>query len=447
MGKHLFNGIYNGALALIALLAFPKLLYQRMVYKKHRGTFWQRWGLRLPAVTKDDRPWVWIHAVSMGEVKAVASLAKLLKESFPHIRLVVSSVTATGYETIEQCLPMADYRLYFPFDFSFVARRVVSHFHPTLVVLSEGDLWFQFLQAAKQEGAIIALVNGKMSQRSLHRYRWAPWFSHRLFGLIDIYCVQNECYRERFVAVGVPNEKISVTGNLKLDAEYPILSAETAAQWRTRLGIEPGDQVLIIGSTHDLEEKAFINLLKGLWRKLPTLKVMLVPRHPERFDEVAALLEQEGVPLLRWSQPQKRQGNERLVLVDTVGVLRQCYQLADVAIVAGSYTDKVGGHNIIEPCGYEVPVIFGPYMHSQQELVDLVLTYQAGLSVPLDQLEQVLLTLFSDPVARRRLGDGGRRLIGSFAGATKKTLDEITESLDPLHARREGVEVCCRPRG
>jgi len=230
------------------------------------------------------------------------------------------------------------------------------------------------------------------------------------------------------IEAGAPFEKLTVTGNLKFDEDYPQLSKEEVRLWRQKLGIEPDQIVLTIGSSHHPEEQLFLQALKEIWHKIPGLKVIIVPRHPERFKTVANLLENARLMWISFTDIARRTGREQVILIDAMGMLRMCYQLSDLAIVAGSFTDKVGGHNILEPCWYGKPVLFGPHMHSQLELVDLVNLYQAGLQVPENDLQATLQRLLVNHHEREVIGAKGLLLIKELKGSTQRTI----QALEPL---------------
>jgi len=423
----LFSFFYEIVLWMLSLVAFPKMLYHRFKHGKYRESLGKRLGVGFPIIKKGNRSLVWIHAVSVGEAKAVAPLVKMLKAKMENPIIVVSSVTETGHAEVQRSIPQADYKVYLPFDFRFIIRSIVRSVKPDIVILSESDFWYNFLKSAKELGAKIILVNGKISSTSMQRFKKFSMLSKRLFGLIDLLCVQSEHYSKRFLEIGVPAEKITITGNLKFDGEYPKLSDDQLKIWKQQLGIEKGDQVLVIGSSHDPEEKMFLEVSQKLWIKFPRLKVVFVPRHPERFNEVAGILHAYNIPFIRFSQ---LGGNfyhdQRVILMDAMGLLRKCYQFADVAVVAGSYTSKVGGHNILEPSWYGVPVVFGPYMHSQPELVELVNHYGAGMQISKDRLHAELEKLLSCAETRGKIGESGLAMVAGINGATKRTLDILS---------------------
>jgi 3-deoxy-D-manno-octulosonic-acid transferase len=184
--------------------------------------------------------------------------------------------------------------------------------------------------------------------------------------------------------------------------------------------------VVVVGSSHNPEESLLLKVMSDVWIKYPNVKVMIVPRHPERFNEVAGILQKNNINFRRLSQKKHDEKSEMpVILIDAMGLLRKCYQMADIAIVAGSYTSKVGGHNILEPSWYGVPVIFGPHMHGQPDLLELVKEYRAGLQVSIDELPAALINLLGQPNECKLLGEAGLRLAGDVHGATGKTWDLI----------------------
>lgn len=412
---------YQVALILGFLFTFPWMLLR----KKQGPNLRQRLG-RIGTINKTKPFLVWIHAVSLGETKAVAPLAQRLKETYgDKIEFVISTGTAAGKAEGEKAMPFADHKIYLPFDFSWIMKPLLKATKPDLVVVVETDLWFNFLSSAKQNGARLLIVNGKMSERSCARYASFSWWSETIFSQFDRICAQSSHYRDRYLKIGVAKDKVIITGNLKLDHVEP--KDLEIDEWKKDLGLSNDHLVLVIGSTHDPEERWFLEVLDGLWNEFPELRVLLVPRHPERFDQVADLLQESGQPFRRYSKDGN--GPCRILLVDAMGILKKCYQIADCAIVGGSYVEHVGGHNILEPSEFGVPVIFGPNMYGQPELKELCLSYEAGLQVPMKDLSHTLQTLLKNKEKRDLIGSRGLRLIRDHQGASERTLKIIKEML------------------
>lgn len=424
--------LYEVALIFITILAIPKVVYSLLFYKKYRHSLFQRFGVGFPVSGSKEKPSIWIHAVSVGETRAIVSVARELKKHFPDHILIISSASETGHAEAKRSLPFADFHVFFPLDFSIVIRRVIKKASPRLVVLCESDFWYHFLYYSKKQGAAIALVNGKISERSMRRFSLVSFFSNRLFGLFDVICTQNRLYRGRFIEAGADPQKIAVTGNLKFDDEYPRLTSDETADWRRKLGIENSQTVLTIGSTHSPEEQMILEVLEDIWKKHPDFRVLLVPRHPERFKDVGQILEKEGIRWINFSDIKQRTGREQVILIDTMGLLRMCYQLSDLALVGGSFTDQVGGHNILEPCWYGKPVLFGPHMGAQVEMVDLMKQYGGGVQVDQKELYSILELWIENHEEREEVGAKGFRLVKDLKGATDKTLKVLEPFLSNL---------------
>jgi len=326
---------YNALLFLGACILFPKWLFDLLWRKKHRQGFRQRFGFGIPKIEKGERPLIWLHAVSVGETKAAAALIRVLKEQLQAV-LVVSSVTDTGHEEAKRSIPEADYHIYLPFDFYFIIAPIVKRIKPDIVIISESDLWYHFLKTSKNLGAFTALVNGKISERSALRFSKIPHVAAMLFDLLDLFCLQDAVNQRRFERLGVDSEKLVVTGNLKFDAAPSVMNEAEKAMFRNLLALSVDDQVITLGSTHDPEEKAFLPIFMALQKKKPSLRLIIVPRHPERFDAVATVLENEKIPYLRYSElcknsPQHLQ-DKLVILIDTMGMISKCYQVSDIAI-------------------------------------------------------------------------------------------------------------------
>lgn len=419
---------YEIALFFLSLLALPKFLYQWLFHNKYQKSFKNRLGGDFPPIDGHGKFVIWIHAVSVGETLAVTALAKRIKEEFPNSILIVSTTSETGQAEARRSLAFASHFVYLPFDFGFIIKPILKKANPDLLILCESDFWLNFMQAAKNQSAQIALVNGKLSATSAKRFGWVPLFTKRLFGLIDHFFIQNGDYDKRFAQLGIAEDKRNVTGNMKFDVAHPPLSSEEKNDLRNKLGLKEGDRLLVVGSCHDPEEQLVLNALEPLWEHFPHLKVIFVPRHPERFSTVYQLLQRQKQPAGRFSEA-PLDPQTKLILIDAMGLLRKCYQLADIALVAGSYTPKVGGHNITEPCWYGVPVIYGPFMHTQKELVSLMKSYQAGLQTPPEALTETIQRLLRNLAERQRLAENGLKLISEANGATEKTWQGIKKML------------------
>ena len=421
----LFSLLYEVVLFLLFLAALPKALYDCIRYGKHKTNFIKRLGFGFPKITpKNNGPIIWVHAVSVGECHAANPLIKRLKAEIPDACIIVSSVSETGHAEAKKTITSADYHVYLPFDFYSCVKHIFNQVQPNLVVLCEGDFWYRFTKEAKKHGAVTVVVNGKVSTTSEAQFTRFSFFTKRMFALIDFLCVQSDLYRLRFIQMGVPASKIAVTGNLKCDSLPLPISDSEVAELKAKLHLTPTDKVLVIGSTHDPEEELILSQLAPVMAKFPQLKLIIAPRHPERFTSVEALLTKHGLSFGTWTKGSKSP-NPQVFLIDAMGILRKCYQLADIALVAGSFTDKVGGHNIMEAQAFGIPVLTGPYMHSQPQLIECAKYYNAILQVNPQEIGQSIEGLLQDPTKSQKLGKCSLDMVAALQGATNRTRNEI----------------------
>lgn len=388
------------------ILLTPKFLWDRLKKgKKHPGLF-QRLGFHLPPSPSQEMV-IWIHAISVGEIKAAQPLFKELKKKYPDAFFLITCVTATGLAEAERSFSEANAILFHPIDFKWVVRRWLRCFHPSTYLLIETDFWPNLLSALKERGSKVILASGKISERSTRRLSFVPFFAKKLFSHFDLLLLQNEEYKKRFLRFSIP-ENIYVTGNLKLDLNPQKIDSSFIKE-----KLSFSNPVITISCTHDPEEEMLLDILKE-----EPLTIFLAPRHPERFDEVAKLLLKRKIPFIRFSEIGSIGQAPSVILVDAMGKLPICYSLSRLTIVGGSFIERVGGHNVLEPCFYGTPVLFGPYMHSQKEFASRVLEAQAGRQETLEELPKALKTILFDEEMKRAAGS----LLENCRGATSNTI-------------------------
>jgi 3-deoxy-D-manno-octulosonic-acid transferase len=411
--------LYNFAIFLLALTWLPKLFGGKRAY-----SYKAKLGFQLPQLDLDrSGKIVWIHAVSVGEMKAASVLAHTIS---PQARLVVSTVTEAGYAEAQRLIPYAEVHFFLPLDFSWTVRKCVARISPDLLLLVEGEFWYNLIDEVKRSGGSIALVNGKLSARSARRFAWIPGFSSMIFDKIDCFCLQHERYKERFARF-VPPERLFVTGNLKFDREISPISNAEKIEMRHHFGLENGDFVLVLGSTHEKEEGLLLYALRPLFAKIPNLVILLAPRHTYRFGAVEELLVGTG---LRY-QRQTVRSSERVevVLVDMIGQLLECFEVADIAVVCGSFIPGIGGHNLFEPAGCGIPVLFGAYTEAQDVYAEALVEGGGGCIVDENNIADYVHFLYTHPSLRHTKGMEARRLVQRFAGAAEKTLKVLESKL------------------
>lgn len=413
------------------VLSLPYWLYQMLRHGKYRKGFSERMGsvpARLMATAAGAQPHsgttrvIWVHAVSVGEVLAVSGLVEQMRRNFPGHRVVVSTTTDTGQELARQRFGEANV-FYFPMDFGFAIAPYLRALRPELVVLAETEFWPNFLRLAHAAGARIAVVNARISDRSWPRYRRSRWALRRMLVHVDLFLAQTAQDAARLQSIGADAGRVQVTGNLKFDVSLPA-PPPIVESLRRALAAEGAGPVLVCGSTVEDEEppllKAFENLRVGHARAV----MILAPRHPERFDDVAILLRQLEIPSFRRSQWNGEALAGGVLLVDSIGELAALYALADVAFVGGSLVPR-GGHNIIEPAQHGVAIMTGNHTENFRDIVALFQSYGAVRIVGLSELPLTLMQLLADDGERRALGRRAEEALRSQRGATQRTMQAL----------------------
>src|ERR1022692_1727172 len=426
------------------LLSLPYWLYQMLRHGKYRKGLAERMG-RVPArLTDGSRPGrvIWVHAVSVGEVLAVSGLVEQMRLASPQPRVLVSTTTDTGQELARKRFG-ADNVFYFPMDFAFAIRPYLQALRPELVVLAETEFWPNFLRQAHASGARIAVVNARISDRSWPRYRRFRWALRRMLVHVDLFLAQTQEDSVRLQSIGAETQRVHVTGNLKFDMSLPS-SPPIVESLRQSLAAEGAGPVLVCGSTVEDEEPPLLKAFENLRVGHPRAMMILAPRHPERFDQVAILLQQLGIPSFRRSQWQGEALAGGVLLVDSIGELAALYALADVAFVGGSLVPR-GGHNIIEPAQHGVAIVTGNHTENFRDIVTLFQSRDAVRIVGLAELPLTLMQLLADDAERRALGRRAEETMRSQMGATLRTLEALktlmSDGRDPLPASAQAAHT------
>jgi 3-deoxy-D-manno-octulosonic-acid transferase len=421
--------LYSLFLTLGFVLALPWFLWKGRSTGKYLRTFRERMG-RLPVyLNVDGDPSIWIHAVSVGEVLAARPLLPALRERFPRHRVFVSTTTLTGNAVARKSLRGVDGLLFAPFDFPRPVRQAMEVLNPSLLLLVETEIWPNLIHEARRRGTRVALVNGRISTRSFPRYRRVRRLLAGVLGEIDAFLMQGEAHAQRIREMGAAPERIAVTGNLKFDAVEPGRLPERLSRL-LQSGAAPRGPLWVAGSTVGGEEELVLRAYHHVREQVPEARLLLAPRHPERFDLVPPLVEAAGFRCLRRTalDPAAWRDGE-VLLLDTLGELAQIYALATVVFVGGSLA-AAGGHNILEPAVAGKPVIVGPHMENFQEIVDQFRAESALVQVgSAEDLGREVAALLLDEEMRRTLGGRARELVARNRGAVRKTVDALSTLL------------------
>jgi len=405
------------------VFAAPYWLYQIARHGKYRTGFSERMGKVPPRLmTGSLERVIWIHAVSVGEVLAVAGLIEQMRRSLPRHRVVVSSTTDTGQELARKRFGEENV-FYFPMDFASAIRPYLQALKPELIVLAETEFWPNFLRLAHESGARVTVVNGRISDRSWPRYRRFRWAIRRMLAEVDLFLAQTDEDRTRLLSIGASPERVQVTGNLKFDVNPPS-TPEIVHSLRRLLASENAAPVLVCGSTVEDEEAVLLKAFENIRVQHPRAVMILAPRHPERFEQVAALLQKMGMKSFRRSLWAGESLVGGVLLIDTIGELAALYALADVAFVGGSLTPR-GGHNIIEPAQHGVAIVVGPHTENFRDIVALFRRRDAVRIAEVSDLPLTLMHLLANEKERKALGERAARTVQSQMGATARTLDAI----------------------
>ncbi len=370
---------------------------------------------------------IWFHGVSVGEIHLLRQVIAAFRRHHPDLPCAVSTTTETGYDEAKRCFPDL-FVFFFPFDFSWSVRRTLTALAPRLIVLAEAELWPNFLMAARRQGIPVAVINGRMSPRSLKRYLWVKPLARWLFGHVDHLLMQTEDYARAVRMIGVEPRRVAVTGNIKFDGVLAERRNPRTQSLREALRVKDREFIWIAGSTQAPEEEIALAVWRKLHKEHPELRLFLVPRHKERFEEVAQLLARAEVEFARRSSGADL--HKPVVLVDTIGELGPLWGLADVAFVGGSLDGRRGGQNMIEPAAFGAAVIFGPYVWNFAETARRLIDARAACQIAdATQLETAVRKLLEDGSERNRLGDAARAFVLSQQGATEKTIALLTDSI------------------
>lgn len=428
--------LFDAAYVVLLIALSPWFVYQALA----RGKYRQGWGARLwgnVPRSDGDRPVVWLHAVSVGEVNLLASLLAEFDRRGLEVECVISTTTAAGYALAKtKYAPRKVF--YCPLDFSWAVRRAIRRLRPELLVLTELELWPNLIRFARASGARVAIVNGRLSERSFRGYsRWKRLIEPTLHR-IDLVAAQNEDYAQRFRRLGAAPDLVCVTGSIKYDGAATDRANERTRRLAALAGIAGDDVVFLAGSTQEPEESLALDAYLSLKEAHPALRLVLVPRHPERFAGVAQMLARRGIEFQRRSalESQGADPDARVLLVDTVGELGAWWGTARIAFVGGSLSTR-GGQNMIEPAAYGAAVSFGPNTRNFRDIVAALLS-SGGAQVVHDgdELTAFVRRCLEDPAYADRLGTAAARLVASQLGATGRTVD-LLQSLMGVAVKQE----------
>ncbi len=419
---YLLNLVYLAAI----LVASPYLFYSAIRYGKYREGWREKFFGSVPPRSGKDKC-LWLHAVSVGEVNLLAPLIARWESLFPDWECVISTTTLAGFALArKRYAPRTVF--YCPLDFTWSTRRAIRRIRPDLLVLAELELWPNLIAAAKQAGVKVAIINGRLGDKSLRGYQRIGFITDKIMEQIDLIAAQNEEYAQRFRRLGARPSAVSVTGSIKFDGASTDRKNPATRRLADLAGFAETDRVFLAGSTQEPEESLAVNVFSRLSKSHPELRLVLVPRHAQRFEEVARMLDKSGLPWQRRSSLEIEGVNTqaRILLVDVIGELGAWWGTAAIAFVGGSL-GKRGGQNMIEPAAYGAAVSFGPNTWNFRDVVTMFLSRDAAVVVQNEtEMETFVRRCLADAPFASHLGQNARALVLEQLGATDRTVQLLS---------------------
>jgi len=419
--------LYDLGFLIFSIIYLPALIFKGKLHREFPERF-GRYDEAKERALLSGRDRIWIQAVSVGEVALCRSLIPHLKEKFPGHDLVVSTITKAGNDLAKSLFSKDAIIIYFPLDFGFTVRRAVKYIKPSLYIMIETEIWPNLLKELSLNSIHSVMINGRISDRSIGKYRLVKPFLKKTLSKIDAFCMQDAIDAERIIGLGAQPDRVKVTGNMKFDVEA---SANVGAPdvVRRSLGLSADDQLIVAGSTHSGEEEVVIEAFKELTPDFPTLKLLIAPRHVDRVEEIENVIKKYGFEPVRVSKLNPIPNTQypiRIMVLDTIGHLNEAYSAATLVFIGGSLV-KHGGQNPIEPAVLGRAILFGPHMFNFRYITEVLLKEGAALQVTgREDLAGNLKTLLEYPLKRSRLGNNAKKVIAKNRGATKKNLEKIS---------------------
>lgn len=418
--------LYSLGLFIFSLIYLPVLIFKG----KFHAEFCERFAM-FDRMKKDallsGSGRIWIQAVSVGEVTLCKSLVALLEKKFPGQDIVISTITKAGNDLAKKIFAEDAIIIYFPLDFLFFVKKTISLIKPAFYIMIETEIWPNVLRELSSNGIPSVLINGRISDRSIGKYRLVKPFLKRTLGYINVFCMQDSIDAERIVELGAPAERVKVTGNMKFDAEVSA-GIKDLQSIRASFGLRKDEDLFVAGSTHEGEEEILLDAFKKLSGDFPRLRLLIAPRHVSRIDRIEKIIRDTGFEPVRFSTIGERQqtiNEKQIILLDIFGHLNGAYSAATIVFIGGSLV-KHGGHNPIEPACFAKPIIFGLYMFNFKYITNVFLRNKAAIQVfNKEDLYEKCKLLLNDINARDMLGQCAKRSVVENKGAMTRNIAQI----------------------
>jgi len=425
----IFDSLYLAA----SLLGSPYLIFKIITSKRYRSGLNQRFGIIKERLS--NKPGIWVHGASVGEVITAKSIIERIDEEFPEWETFISATTNTGFSVAEKTFLNKNI-FYFPLDLSWITKKVILKKRPSFILLIELEIWPNFLISAFKKNIPVIIVNGRISNKSVKAYRTisriSKDFRNSLTSELNVFCARTELDAQRFRELGIPGKQIFVTGTMKYDNIPTHIDQNISKELAKLFNIDDDDLILVGGSTHAGEEEILIRVFERLNKAYPNLKLILAPRHVERTREVYRLIEKaEFVPVLKTEAERSdykwQNAKREIILIDTVGDLEKVYSISNFVFVGKSLVPS-GGQNMMEPAGMGNPVIFGPHTYNFEEEVDLLLKNSAAKEIETEEeLFGTVEFFIRNPDAAKEMGLKAQKVVNEKRGATERNIEILRE--------------------
>ena len=419
--------LYSSLLYLISPLVLGRLYWRARKVPAYGLRKAERFGFIAPL--PDNRPVIWVHSVSVGETIASAPMVRALQKQYPGHRILITTMTPTGSEQVRKIHGDSVEHVYAPYDLPDAVNRFLNTVNPVLAVVIDTELWPNTIAACHKRNIPVVLANARLSERSARGYARFGKLVSNMLQQISMIAAQDKDGGQRFIELGLPEKQLRITGSVKFDLDIAADIAESgnALRQRWQKGMAGEIQLLVAASTHEGEDQQILDAYKTVLAQCPKARLLIVPRHPERFDQVYSLILENGFAAVRHSQGSEANGDTRVILGDTMGEMMTFYAASDVAFVGGSLV-ATGGHNMLEPAALGLPVLSGPNVFNFAEISQSLVAAKGMMLVEDSKtLAKQAIRLLNDHQLRQQTGSNARQFIARNRGALKQTLNIISQ--------------------
>ena len=433
--------IYNILMVMVAVAGLPFFAFRFFRERRFRERLRHNLGFFLPATLEkvEGKCPVWFQAASVGEVVAASSIIREFKRQRPDIAVLISSGTASGYEMAQRIIPEADAVIFYPPDLPWLPDRIVNRVHPRAYVPVETELWPNFLRAARRRSIPVVMVNGRIGERNVDRYRRMRHLFTKMLNTVVLFCMQSTIDAQYIIRLGADPRRVVVTGNTKYDQNYSQVSAEERAQLLANFGFAGSGPVIIAGSTHKGEEEILLEAFRLVRARFSRTKLLMAPRDVPRSEKLLEMVKEQGFAVQLRSAIGTGPSDADVIILDTIGELGRLYSLADIVFVGGSLIPH-GGHNILEPAAQGKPIIVGPHMFNFKGTYATFSDRGACVTV-LDgkDLSKKMIEIISDSLLADRLGKEAVAIVEENRGAALRTVDQLRQILEQTELKEQAT--------